>query len=749
MQDKESPSWVNTTSTLGNTGSRYWLGESANRVDLIGVAARLRAISNFVKIAAGADKQFRVRIASKATSRASASGDIIVGADIDADGFDVAVGLALHEGSHLRESTYGIDMRDYKVHFEPKVYGRVQYSVFKELLNVLEDRRIDKISINRSPGYRVYYDALYSKYYNNDVAKLTYLPQYGVPEISSYLLHIKCMINPTSNPYPLPGWNKIKSLIDLPRINRFKSTVELGELVAQLFNLIYAEIDAYNASKKPEPQPTKTPPPAPPENPTSDEQEETQGKTESSQYSNDDDQVEAGGEGQTEDFEDLFPLGADADSLDTDKDDSEPDKGDTSSTDTDSETDADKSTDTDDEDQSDEADTTDDDDFTVEVESAGTDDGTDTGAITPEEGDQGDGAEQIVPSNMELSNSAMKRAQAALNKLESLIAGELDKKTMRDKADAEFIDLAADPNSTISSSGWKGVQSVSFDLDVAPNGTIETSQVTTRIEAMSAFLDKAINEGTLLSSKLKTRDEDRSLYTSRLKTGKIDPRLLSEAGFGNHRIFGRLDVDKTTPTTIWITLDASGSMDSSGPLGRGTKWKSAIYPAVAIASACERIQSIDVVIEARVSGHGDVPINIILYNSKKHKIRSRVKDISEVIPEGGTPEGLCYAGRIGELERLAQTRDVIFFNVSDGAPFGPQGYQGQNAADHTSALMSRLRRAGISILSYFVTDDAAVSEHSYEARVFKAMYGADAIWTGPLNLQHVAKAINNRLMRKG
>ena len=113
--------------------------------------------------------------------------------------------------------------------------------------------------------------------------------------------------------------------------------------------------------------------------------------------------------------------------------------------------------------------------------------------------------------------------------------------------------------------------------------------------------DKAVSEGmqlgVLLGKKLKTRDEERSLKTTRCANGAIDKRLIAELGFGAENVFSQVIHYTVKPIYIHLSIDASGSMS-------GSKWEKSLKTAVAIAKACSMVSNIHVCIDIRgeVSG---------------------------------------------------------------------------------------------------------------------------------------------------
>ena len=75
--------------------------------------------------------------------------------------------------------------------------------------------------------------------------------------------------------------------------------------------------------------------------------------------------------------------------------------------------------------------------------------------------------------------------------------------------------------------------------------------------------------GAILGKKLKIRSEERSTKFNRRRSGKIDRRMISNAGFGAENIFEKLETFAYDPGMIHISIDNSGSMS-------GDKFKKSI-----------------------------------------------------------------------------------------------------------------------------------------------------------------------------
>ena len=100
--------------------------------NLYKLASVRRAISNFVQIVT--QKNIPVTFATKSDSKTDGK-KVILSADVD-DKFDVSVGLALHEGSHIILSDFDLlsNMNDMLNNFE-----RLQRQINSDTLNDIEN----------------------------------------------------------------------------------------------------------------------------------------------------------------------------------------------------------------------------------------------------------------------------------------------------------------------------------------------------------------------------------------------------------------------------------------------------------------------------------------------------------------------------------------------------------------------------------------------------------------------------------
>ena len=126
--------------------------------DLVALAGYKRAISNFVNIVT----EDSIPVVFNSNDQSYNDGKkVVIGSNIDDKKFDVAVGLALHEGSHIKLSDFNL-LKNLEINIPQEIYvlaesvGVERYKVIstiKSILNYVEDRRIDSFIFRTSPGY--------------------------------------------------------------------------------------------------------------------------------------------------------------------------------------------------------------------------------------------------------------------------------------------------------------------------------------------------------------------------------------------------------------------------------------------------------------------------------------------------------------------------------------------------------------------------------------------------------------------
>lgn len=626
----------------GNASS-FWLGDdfeiknADNKVDYTKLAATQRAIANFVNIVTG--KQIPVEF--QGVNSYTDGESVVIGTDFEGANFDPSVGLALHEGSHIAHTNFkllqnfrkvvsmqGVDP-DFDMTYE-------QEALIKDLFNWIEDRRIDYLIYKTAPGYRMYYEAMYEKYFNDRaIDKALREGRKHEETLDDYLFHIINFTNPNRNLEQLEMLQEIWDLIDLRNIDRLKNSQDALIVACDIYKKLKSHLAA-----QPQDQNQK--------------QQQCQGSC-------------SGG-----------------------------------------------------------------DDEEVDSESQPSDD---------EEQDDNNNAK---PSPSPLSDRQKKMLDNAIDKQRKFLNGEQKKKGKLNKKQSYTVKAIQEA----------GTEIVPVDLGDSIHECVVIKKLTPNIiehmdylfvtsrrclERNQVWVNKGIQLGKILGRKLQVRNEERSLKSTRLTTGKIDRRLISQLGYDNTNVFHRIVTDRYKDYFIHISIDASGSMS-------GEKFERAMTSAIAIAQAASMTTGIRVQISLRgttsqINENRDQCITLIAYDSKTDKIGKIKRLFKHLDTFGMTPEGVAFRSIEKQLLVDGNGCEKVFINYSDGYPTY-MGYYATDPKTFTKQSINRFREAGISILSYFITTGYGSIEP------FKYMYGQDAENIDPKNMMQVARTMNSKFLEK-
>ena len=159
--------------------------------DLMKLMAYKKSISNFVSIVTG--QPIPVTFNGRGDDSYTDGKSVVISAKMNDKEFDPVVGLALHEGSHIKLTDFEMlktlmdnnGLQGFPNSMLPWVKTLSSYiqmvedgdeystawwskrkdivSKLKDLLNYVEDRRIDNYIYKSAPGYRGYYESMYNK----------------------------------------------------------------------------------------------------------------------------------------------------------------------------------------------------------------------------------------------------------------------------------------------------------------------------------------------------------------------------------------------------------------------------------------------------------------------------------------------------------------------------------------------------------------------------------------------------------
>jgi len=224
--------WLDKNATsLGD----FYAGRNNDTVKALKLRKYQRAIANFVKILSQRD----VPVIFKGTNSYTDNQHVTIATDISDKNFDVYAGLALHEASHLKYTNFNTLKHISALHGEHSEKGQR----IKEILNYVEDRRIDNLVFKSSPGYKAYYHKLYDHYFRTEEMGLA-LKANNTVEFESYMVHLIGMLHPEFKPNALPGLMQITKTVDINNIDRLKSTEDALTVAEEIYNIIMSNLPA-------------------------------------------------------------------------------------------------------------------------------------------------------------------------------------------------------------------------------------------------------------------------------------------------------------------------------------------------------------------------------------------------------------------------------------------------------------------------------------------------------------------------
>ena len=681
--------------------SSFWLNDdfdtqfkSEMGIDYTKLAATQRAIGNFVNIVTG--RPIPVVFQSSDNSYTDGS-KVVIGTKLDGKNFDPAVGLALHEGSHIALTDFAMFKNPgggYASTLSQTKMAQIcqfrgidpdmqmtekDFSLIKDLLNWVEDRRIDFHIYKTAPGYRMYYEAMYNTYFNDKIIDKALRNGEKTQETwDDYFFHIINFTNPNRNLDALVALRDIWNVIDLKNINRLKSTEDALNVAID----VYVKINAAVANA---------------------EQQEFELKAaigpNSGMGSYGTDGLEST-EGEQEESEDSDNGGAsdDADDIET------------------------------------------------------TEGNIDTkGGSTLSSSDQKK-LDKAIEAQRKFIKGDMKKTGRLTNAQASIVKAIQESGTetvpvATGGGTADIIDtivirkltpaiIIAMPNIFGYTAGEYLNSKRDYENDVAKDsyyvkGLIRTQRAT----------DRGIVLGKQLGKKLQLRNADRSLKSTRLESGKIDRRLISQLGYDNANVFHRIVTDRFKNYFIHISIDASGSMD-------GQKFHNAITSAVAVAQAASMTTGIRVQISFRGTAtvsNKERCVTVYAYDSAKDKM-SKIRNMFRYLDTFGcTPEGVAFKSIEKYIKADAKGDECIFVNYSDGAPTTMTGSAYNfNGIEFTRRVINNFRESNINIISYFITYNGEYYGNCREE--FQRMYGPDSEFIDPSNMLQVSRTLNTKFL---
>jgi len=672
-------------------------------LDLYKLASSKRAIANFVNIVT--NESIPVRFKERGDSYTDGK-TVVIGSRItEPKDFDVAVGLALHEGSHIKLSDFQLLQDIYNLVPTHITDGAIKkgvtntLEVVKNIWNYVEDRRIDNFVFKSAPGYRGYYRKMYDKYFNDKVIDKALLSdEFTEESIESYMFRIINLHNKNTNLSSLKGLRKIYRLINLKDISRLKNSQDTFDIALKVFQIILSSLNDAPTDDSLEPQKGGNGEGSPSNEQGSDDgqggsDDGTMSDEEFEEFSNNilngtspmggSDEAPTGGGGMN------------VENLPDNMDDGKPSSSDSNS-----------------------------------------------------------------KSSVQLSDRQKELLQKKIEKQKKFLDGDIQKTSITktdsknlnaiEESGSEIKEVGKDVNRSYYSQGStqcivvKKLTRSLWESELFPmtytNYWNADKEGPVRMYYQDS-VDKGIKLGSILGKKLQVRGEDRSTVFNRQKVGKIDKRMISSLGFGNENVFQFTEIDSYKKANLHISVDASSSMN-------GSKWEKTMINVVSICKAVDMIPNLTVQVTFRCT-QDNKPYIVMAYDSRVDKF-SKVKQMFPALgPNGTTPEGLCFEAIMKEFVPINNDLDSYFLNLSDGQPYFPGHgfYYGGDAAErHTNKMVKMIESMGIQTLAYFISDSNY--NNSSDERSFKTMYGKGAKMIDVQNVNQITKTMNQLFLQK-
>ncbi len=660
--------------------------------DPIKLSGYRRAIGNFVRIVTG--QPIPVRFTEAGDSYTDGK-SVTISASLKDKDFDPAVGLALHEGSHIKLTDFETlkTLEDF-VNKQDEVMNMLSnkhediterwdanyYALnkLKDLINIIEDRRIDNFIFKSAPGYRGYYEALYDKYFNAKIVdKGLKSDEFREETWESYMFRICNMTNVNTDLNALNVLRDVYKMINVKNIARLKNTNEVRDLAWDIFKIIENQIPANKTEEQP-------------------------GQGEEGQGNEGQEGQEGNGNGEMKDGNGEHGNIND-DGSKAEGEEAKQGKG-----------------------------------------------GNQGGTIAPKDLEklsdkQKHQLKKAIEKQKEFQNGKTKKTKISKSLNKQMKAMENSGVEMKDVEYDNWSGKAKAEVTIIRNFNKQLIDSVNCDMwlnDERYHGFDR------HLQEHQEWIAAGIRKGVVLGKKLKVRAEERNTKFNRQRSGRIDKRMIANAGFGAEAIFAKIESFSYNPGMIHISIDNSGSMN-------GTRFEKAQVAAVAIAKACSMIENMDCVISYRSTAYFGVerynysqrdckPVVLIAYDSRMHGMAQIKTMLPYVTTASLTPEGLCFEAIMKDIVDASRGKDSYFVNMCDGAPYYDD-YYGDNAVQHTKAQVKKMRYEGIKVISYFITSSLE-NTSPRDSSNFRTMYGKDSQFVDTNKIAEIARTMNSKFL---
>ena len=661
------------------------------KTDYVALAGYRRAIANFVNIVTNRSD---IKVRYQKNGDSYTDGKVVtIGSKIDEKNFDHVVGLALHEGSHILLSDFNFlrqlsQNTPHELVMVGEDLGFTKGQVvghLKNMLNYVEDRRIDYYVFTTSPGYKGYYHSMYDKYFHsNAITKALKNNTFGnEPTLENYMNRIINFTNKESDLDALPELRKIYKRVfsSVKHLDDMNGAFNVAcDCLSMVYNNItpMTEVDGEQVGQG---------------------GQGGQGQSKSDMLN---EAAEKLKNGDYNGYQEIMDEIGNTDwsqvkqSLDTSE--------------------------------------------VVEMENPYPD-------LTPNQAKTLTNAlnrqKDFMNGEQKKVGRLTKKDASIVNAMEE--SGVEQKSVGSDVQQSEWRSSNKNYTGQTQVLFVKKITQQMVDDNVFPSLLQGGGYYGGRTQE-AVTLGKKL--GTQLGKKLQVRSESRTLKNTRLDSGRIDKRLIAELGFGNDKVFSTTFVDNYNDAILHISVDASGSMSGDKWKNTMTAVV-AICKAASMISGLDVVVSFRTTYHgAGGRSYNGQPLVAIGYDSRVDKFRKIELLWPNLYAGGTTPEGLCFEAIMKDFVPSTSNRDSYFLNFSDGMPmFGGDGfdYYGEEALQHTKRQVKEILKKGIKVMSYFIGGEY---ESDRNGNDFKTMYGKDAEFVDVTKVSSLAKTMNDLFLEK-
>ena len=672
-----------------NTGSVFDDEDTSvkPKTDLVALSSYRKAIGNFVGIVTG-DPDIKVVFNSSGDSYTDGK-KVTISSKLDDKLFDSTVGLALHEGSHIKLSDFDF-LKNLEINIPKELYllgekkGYYQNQVIghiKNLLNYVEDRRIDNYIFTTSPGYKGYYHSMYDKYfYSKIIDKALGSSEHTDESWDSYEFRVINLANKNTNLKALNGLSQIWLAIDLKNISRLKTTEDAFKVACNVYNIIMNNLPDGQSSE--------------------DEYGNKQLKPQS-EVGNGDESIDSPSKISDEDFQEMLDNATDGqgspDGSSKKKSSDLPDLSDHQKKQLEN---------------------------AIKKQGKFMDGKIQKKKVTKKEQKDLETVESSGMTYVDVAKNLSdryygKKTPTKVIMVKKLTQGLIDSDTigMLSKSRYSRYYYSQDDNETgYVEDGIRLGTMLGRKLQVRGESRetkwsrLDSGRIDKRLVAELGFGNDRVFQNTFIESY-----SDAFLHISIDASGSM----------------GGKKWDNTMTSVVAICKAVS------------------MIQNVDVVVSFRSTQSNNGKYGGRGRGSKEYPIVLVAYDSRIDKFQKVKSLFPHINPSGTTPEGLCFEAILSDIVPTSVDRDSYFLNFSDGMPmFGNDDidYHHDTAIDHTKKMVDEIRGMGVNVLSYFVGDSEWERERS--TNTFRRMYGNDAEFIDVTSVMSVSKTMNKKFLQK-